>query len=98
MAPAMLLRSRGIRCLALLPDEANRLVSLETAAARRTCRRNLSSGHWCPYCRININAKANQVIPAKAGKRMAIDDLIAALRKEGMISCIYWPRGRSTAR
>jgi len=40
----------------MLPDEAGRIVSLETLLRRGPVAVTFHRGHWCPYCRININA------------------------------------------
>jgi peroxiredoxin len=42
----------------LLPDEAGRLVALEDLLAEGPVAIAFHRGHWCPYCRININALA----------------------------------------
>ena len=52
----------------LLPDETNRLTSLEQMLQTGPVAVTFHRGHWCPYCRININAlaRANRLLPAKA--------------------------------
>jgi peroxiredoxin len=42
----------------LLPDEQGRLVALEDLLAEGPVAIAFHRGHWCPYCRININALA----------------------------------------
>ena len=51
----------------VLPDETKRLVSLETLLQRGPVAVTFHRGHWCPYCRININALAH------AHKQVAVD-------------------------
>jgi len=40
----------------LLPGETGRLVSLEQMLARGPLAMTFHRGHWCPWCRISINA------------------------------------------
>ena len=40
----------------LLPDHDGRLVSLDALLAKGPAAVTFHRGHWCPYCRININA------------------------------------------
>ena len=42
----------------LLPDDSANLVSLEGLLAKGPVAIAFHRGHWCPYCRININALA----------------------------------------
>jgi peroxiredoxin len=42
----------------LLPDERGRLVGLEDFLGEGPVALAFHRGHWCPYCRININALA----------------------------------------
>jgi peroxiredoxin len=58
----------------LLADEAGRLVSLEKLLARGPLAITFHRGHWCPYCRININAlaKAHDEITARGRQVIAI--------------------------
>ena len=42
----------------LLPDEQGRLVRLEDFLRKGPVALAFNRGHWCPYCRININALA----------------------------------------
>src|ERR1700756_3712319 len=42
----------------LLPDEQGRLVSLEDFLGKGPVALSFNRGHWCPYCRINIDALA----------------------------------------
>jgi peroxiredoxin len=43
----------------LLPDETGSLVSLEELLRKGPVALTFHRGHWCPYCRININALAH---------------------------------------
>ena len=40
----------------VLPDETGQLVSLEELLRQGPVAITFHRGHWCPYCRININA------------------------------------------
>jgi peroxiredoxin len=42
----------------LLPDEQGRLVRLEDFLDEGPLALTFNRGHWCPYCRINVNALA----------------------------------------
>ena len=42
----------------LLPDEQGRLIGLDELLAKGPVAIAFHFGHWCPYCRININALA----------------------------------------
>ena len=52
----------------VLPDESARKVSLEKLLDRGPVAVIFHRGHWCPYCRININAlvEAHKALPAGA--------------------------------
>jgi peroxiredoxin len=58
----------------LLPDETNRLVSLPQLLQTGPVAVTFHRGHWCPYCRININAlaKANEVVSSEGAQIVAI--------------------------
>ena len=58
----------------LLPDETNRLISLEQMLQTGPVAVTFHRGHWCPYCRININAlaRANETISPEGGQIVAI--------------------------
>src|SRR5215470_19784775 len=58
----------------VLPDDAGRLVSLDQLLTKGPVAVTFHRGHWCPYCRININALAlaHQEIPAGGGQIVAI--------------------------
>jgi len=57
----------------VLPDETGALVSLETLLARGPVAVMFHRGHWCPYCRLNVNSlvKAQDRI-ADAGGQVVI--------------------------
>ena len=42
----------------VLPDDAGQIVSLDELLNRGPVAVTFHRGHWCPYCRININALA----------------------------------------
>jgi peroxiredoxin len=58
----------------VLPDETGQMVSLEELLNRGPVAVTFHRGHWCPYCRININAlaKAQRALPAGGGQIVAI--------------------------
>ena len=58
----------------LLPDETNRLISLEQMLQTGPVAVTFHRGHWCPYCRININAlaRANETISPEGGQIVSI--------------------------
>jgi peroxiredoxin len=41
-----------------LPDEAGRIVSLDTLLSKGPVAVTFHRGHWCPYCRLNTSALA----------------------------------------
>jgi peroxiredoxin len=57
----------------VLPDQDGRLVSLPSLLADGPVAVMFHRGHWCPYCRLNVNAlvRAQREI-AKAGGRVVI--------------------------
>lgn len=57
-----------------LPDETGRLVDLEQLLATGPVAVTFHRGHWCPYCRISINAlaQAHQQISSEGGQIVAI--------------------------
>ena len=57
-----------------LPDETGRIVGLEDLLATGPVAVTFHRGHWCPYCRISINAlsRAHREISADGGKIVAI--------------------------
>ena len=58
----------------VLPDETGRIISLEELLDRAPVAVTFHRGHWCPYCRININAlaEAHRQLPAGEGQIVAI--------------------------
>jgi peroxiredoxin len=58
----------------VLPDENGRLVSLEDLLRRGPVAVTFHRGHWCPYCRINVNAlaKIHDVIVGDGAQIVAI--------------------------
>jgi peroxiredoxin len=58
----------------LLPDETNRLTSLERLLEAGPVAVTFHRGHWCPYCRISINAlaKANDIVSREGAQIIGI--------------------------
>ena len=58
----------------VLPDETGQLVSLEDLLRQGPVAVTFHRGHWCPYCRININAltKVHDVIVGDGAQIVAI--------------------------
>ena len=58
----------------VLPDETAQMVSLDELLNRGPVAVTFHRGHWCPYCRININAlvQAHKELPASGGQIVAI--------------------------
>jgi peroxiredoxin len=58
----------------LLPDETAQMVSLDELLNRGPVAVTFHRGHWCPYCRININAlvQAQKELSADGGQIIAI--------------------------
>jgi len=58
----------------VLPDETGQLVSLEELLRQGPVAVTFHRGHWCPYCRISVNAlvKAHNVIASDGGQIVAI--------------------------
>ena len=58
----------------VLPDETGQMVSLEELLNRGPVAVTFHRGHWCPYCRININAlvEAYRELLASGGQIVAI--------------------------
>jgi peroxiredoxin len=58
----------------LLPDEHGRLISLEAVLSKGPAAITFHRGHWCPYCRISMNALtwAQKEIAAEGGQVIAI--------------------------
>jgi peroxiredoxin len=57
-----------------LPDDTGRVVGLLELVAKGPLAVTFHRGHWCPYCRININAlaRAQEEIGAEGGQIVAI--------------------------
>jgi peroxiredoxin len=57
-----------------LPDDTGRVVSLDALIAKGPVAVTFHRGHWCPYCRISINAlsHAHNEIAAEGGQVVAI--------------------------
>src|SRR5436309_1831589 len=74
-----------------LPDEAGRIVSLDELLTKGPVAVTFHRGHWCPYCRLNINAlaQAHQEIAAQGGQIVAImpdrQKFIADFRSESKV-------------
>ena len=58
----------------LLSDETAQMVSLDELLNRGPVAVTFHRGHWCPYCRININAlvQGHKELTADAGQIVAI--------------------------
>ena len=75
----------------VLPDDSGHMVSLNELLTRGPVAVTFHRGHWCPYCRININAlaQAHQEIAAQGGQIVAImpdrQKFIADLRSESKV-------------
>lgn len=57
-----------------LPDDNGHIVSLDRLLAKGPVAVTFHRGHWCPYCRININALAHtqEKIASEGGQIVAI--------------------------
>ena len=58
----------------LMPDETGRLVSLDSLLAEGPVAVTFHRGHWCPWCRINLNAlsQAQDRISSVRGQLVAV--------------------------
>ena len=58
----------------VLPDDTGHMVSLDQLLTKGPVAVTFHRGHWCPYCRININAlaQAHKDIAAEGGQIVAI--------------------------
>jgi peroxiredoxin len=58
----------------VLPDDTGRMVSLNQLLEQGPVAVTFHRGHWCPYCRININAlvHAHKELAAEGGQIVAI--------------------------
>jgi peroxiredoxin len=74
-----------------LPNENGHIVSLEQLLAKGPVAVTFHRGHWCPYCRININAlaRAQQQIAADGGQIVAImpdrQQFVSELKSAGRV-------------
>jgi peroxiredoxin len=57
-----------------LPDDEGKIVSLDELLAQGPVALTFHRGHWCPYCRISINAvaQAHKEIVPEGGRVVAI--------------------------
>jgi peroxiredoxin len=74
----------------VLPDESGQKVSLEELLDRGPVAVIFHRGHWCPYCRININAlvEAHKALPASAEIVAIMPDrqkFVADLKRESKV-------------
>jgi peroxiredoxin len=75
----------------ILPDDAGHLVSLEQLLDQGPIAVTFHRGHWCPYCRININAlaQAHGEIAREGGQIVAImpdrQKFVAELRSQSNV-------------
>jgi peroxiredoxin len=75
----------------VLPDDTGRLVSLEQLLHQGPVAVTFHRGHWCPYCRININAlaQAHGEIAREGGQIVAImpdrQKFVAELRSQSNV-------------
>jgi peroxiredoxin len=74
-----------------LPDENGHIVSLDRLLAKGPVAVTFHRGHWCPYCRININAlsRAQQKIVSDGGQIVAImpdrQQFVSELKSAGKV-------------
>ena len=74
-----------------LPDDAGHLVRLDRLLKHGPVAVTFHRGHWCPYCRININAlaRAHAEITAEGGQIVAImpdrQKFVAELKSESQV-------------
>ncbi len=74
-----------------LPDENGHVVSLERLLAKGPVAVTFHRGHWCPYCRININAlsRAQKRIASEGGQTVAImpdrQQFVSELKSAGKV-------------
>jgi peroxiredoxin len=74
-----------------LPNETGRMVSLDELTAGGPVAVTFHRGHWCPYCRININAlaQAHKQVAADGGQIVAImpdrQQFAAELKSKGAL-------------
>jgi peroxiredoxin len=74
-----------------LPDESGHIVSLDRLLAKGPVGVTFHRGHWCPYCRININAlaRAQQKMASGGGQIVAImpdrQQFVSELKSAGKV-------------
>ncbi len=58
----------------VLPDEAGRLINLQDLYSDGPVAIMFHRGHWCPYCRLNINAvaRSSEDISAAGGRVVVV--------------------------
>jgi peroxiredoxin len=75
----------------ILPDDTSHLVSLEQLLHQGPVAVTFHRGHWCPYCRININAlaQAHDEIAREGGQIVAVmpdrQKFVAELRSQSNV-------------
>ena len=75
----------------VLSDDAGHMVSLDQLLTQGPVAVTFHRGHWCPYCRININAlaQAHKDIAAEGGQIVAImpdrRKFVAELRSQSSV-------------
>jgi peroxiredoxin len=75
----------------VLPDDTGHMVNLDQLLTRGPVAVTFHRGHWCPYCRININAlaQAHKEIAAEGGQIVAImpdrQKFVAKLRSQSKV-------------
>jgi peroxiredoxin len=78
----------------VLPDHTSQLVSLEELLDRGPAAVTFHRGHWCPYCRININAlaQAHKEVAADGGQIVAImpdrQKFVTELKTQSNVPCM----------
>jgi peroxiredoxin len=76
----------------VLPDDAGHMVGLGQLLTQGPVAVTFHRGHWCPYCRININAlaQAHRDITAEGGQIVAImpdrQKFVAEFKSESNVS------------
>ena len=75
----------------VLPNDTGHLVGLDQLLTRGPVAVTFHRGHWCPYCRISINAlaRANEDVAAAGGQIVAImpdrQKFVAELRSQSNV-------------
>jgi peroxiredoxin len=75
----------------LLPDDQGRLVRLEDLLANGPVALAFNRGHWCPYCRINVDALA------RAEKEVAAEHRHVAAIVPDRQKFVVWLRSEAKA-